>query len=242
VNDPAFRVWLGWRNDSRKEWSKFVLAMRDTFVPATWQMMRRFGLLAYVPSVLTEHQDGTLPDETALLVYESADSYKKRSDTVGGRAYSMLHEAVFRFKGTPASRSDWAEGGDGPSQGVLVATRWPAPKGGAAFAAAASRVVFIVLRHPSGAAPAPEDVRAALGSLDGELVVCRDGDLSYAWLASTYSRPAASVRQDVLRAEPAWIVEAAHDALPANCHDDVYMPLTEPLPLAADSSLHFARG
>ncbi len=98
-NTYHLRLWHGFRRLENGAWDKFVADLADTFVPATWQVMRHYGLLSYVPTLLPENQGRGMPDEIALLVYRDEAGYKTSKNTVAGRAYSKMHAALFDFIG-----------------------------------------------------------------------------------------------------------------------------------------------
>lgn len=80
----------------------FVERLGQLFMPFTVQMQRQYGLTAYLPAVLPESGESTIPDEVALVFYRTQECYHDAKRSVGGRAYSELHELVFDM---PASRS-----------------------------------------------------------------------------------------------------------------------------------------
>ena len=80
----------------------FVERLGQLFMPFTVQMQRQYGLTAYLPAILPESKDSTIPDEVALVFYRTQECYHEAKRSVGGRAYSELHELVFDM---PASRS-----------------------------------------------------------------------------------------------------------------------------------------
>jgi hypothetical protein len=58
-------------------------------------MQRLYGLTAYLPAILPESKDSTIPDEVALVFYRTQECYHEAKRTIGGRAYSELHELAF---------------------------------------------------------------------------------------------------------------------------------------------------
>lgn len=243
MSTPAFRVWLGWRADrlrSPGRWKDFVDHLKRTFVPATWQVMCRFGLLAYAPSVLQEVQNDELPDETALLVYRGVDEYKTSFGTVIGRAYSLLHGAVFESLAPHTSRSAWASPWPDAPEPKLAAYWWPAASDGPVFTDVASNVVYLVLRHPAEAPPDAGAVYGALGKLDGEVVICQVPKLSFIWLATRVEHSAQVCMNNILAAWPDWKQEAAHDATFAACEGEPFDSVKHEIALDAGQTLHFA--
>jgi hypothetical protein len=238
----AFRVWLGWRAAALREtggWDKFLGHLKSVFIPATWQVMPPFGLSAYLPSVFAEDQGDDWPDETALLVYAGTEGYEQRRPrSVAGRAYGLLHQAVFEFGKVRSSRSAWAAAWpERPAHDARVlAWYWPAAAAGPVLARADSAVVFLALGHADAPSIGADEVRQALDDVDGEVVVCRDGVMSFIWLA-THGKPSAADVAAALQARrPDWRVHAAHDAT------GVPQPIDEEqgVALAAHQTLHFA--
>lgn len=105
------RVWMGYAlsglegGDGRQ---RFYRELGRVFMPATVQMMAPLGLTAYVPGVVPPARCADVPDEVALVFYESFDAYEKACvSSTAGRAYGLLHQTVFDFRGArrPPSHS-----------------------------------------------------------------------------------------------------------------------------------------
>jgi hypothetical protein len=73
----------------------FLAALGSIFIPGTAQLQRLYGLTAYLPTVMPLDKPEGVPDEIALVFYESQQSYNDTKLTVVGRAYSSLHATVF---------------------------------------------------------------------------------------------------------------------------------------------------
>ena len=106
VAADAVRVFRG-RKKAGVQRHIFVERLGQLFMPFTVQMQRQYGLTAYLPAVLPESKESTtkestIPDEVALVFYRTQECYHEAKRSVGGRAYSELHELVFDM---PASRS-----------------------------------------------------------------------------------------------------------------------------------------
>jgi hypothetical protein len=101
VPADSVRVFRG-RKKTGVRHDIFVERLGQLFMPFTVQMQRQYGLTAYLPAVLPESKDSTIPDEVALVFYRTQGCYHDAKRSVGGRAYSELHELVFDM---PASRS-----------------------------------------------------------------------------------------------------------------------------------------
>ena len=89
----------------------FLEALRTMFIPGTAQVQRLFALRAYLPTVMPA-SNGDLPDEVALVFYESQDAYHEGTTFVLGRAYQTLHSTIFSFDRSapdflPRSKSDF---------------------------------------------------------------------------------------------------------------------------------------
>jgi hypothetical protein len=103
VPADSVRVFRGRkRADTRRD--MFVQRLGQVFMPVTIQMQRLYGLTAYLPAVLPESKDSTIPDEVALVFYRTQECYHEAKRCIGGRAYSELHELAFDMS---ASRSDF---------------------------------------------------------------------------------------------------------------------------------------
>ena len=86
--------------------SEFIQKLGTVFMPMTVQMQRLFGLTAYLPAILPETKSEGMPDEIALVFYQTQGAYHEAKRCVGGRSYSDLHQLVFDMK---ASKSTFPE-------------------------------------------------------------------------------------------------------------------------------------
>jgi hypothetical protein len=94
VPADSVRVWRGFRRaDVPTE--KFFEKLATVFIPGTVLIQQPVGLAAYLPTVLPAAKPPGVPDEIALVFYEYQKAYDEAKDTVGGRAYSDMHELVF---------------------------------------------------------------------------------------------------------------------------------------------------
>ena len=94
VPPGAVRVWRGYRLTTLSP-QDFLSALGSIFIPASAQLQRLYGLTAYLPTVMPLGKPDSVPDEIALVFYESQQAYNNTKLTVGGRAYSSLHSTVF---------------------------------------------------------------------------------------------------------------------------------------------------
>jgi hypothetical protein len=94
VPADSVRVFRGRKKaDTRRD--MFVQRLGQVFMPITVQMERLYGLTAYLPAILPESKDSTIPDEVALVFYRTQECYHEAKRCIGGRAYSELHELAF---------------------------------------------------------------------------------------------------------------------------------------------------
>lgn len=207
------RLWLGWRTAAYMTeaagWKRFTDHLAQTFVPATWEVMSDFGLRAYVPSIFSPSEPPYLPDEVALLVYESKAKYAESKSMVRGRGYSVMHAALFDFT-TPGrgSKSDWAVA-DAVAGGTSPTLRLTAP-GDPGFDDPAALVHVLLLRS-SGTLTATK-VLDALSGIPGQLAVWCQPGFAVVWIATRQPLDEATLTQ----ALPAKAqVVAFHRARPA---------------------------
>lgn len=90
----AVRVWRGYRLSSLAV-PDFLTALGSIFMPVTVQLQRLYGLTAYLPAVPPTEKAVGVPDEIALVFYETQQAYTDTALIVAGRAYSRLHSTVF---------------------------------------------------------------------------------------------------------------------------------------------------
>ena len=76
---------------------QFCSKLGSVFVPATVMMQIDAGLQSYLPSVpagLPQKPD-TVPDETAILFWESPQTYWNGFTTLAVRTYTLTHNGVY---------------------------------------------------------------------------------------------------------------------------------------------------
>jgi hypothetical protein len=95
------RVFRGRKNRLVKR-SVFIEKLGTVFMPMTVQMQRLFGLTAYLPAILPETKSEGMPDEIALVFYQTQGAYHEAKRCVGGRSYSELHQLLFDMPARPA--------------------------------------------------------------------------------------------------------------------------------------------
>ena len=72
VPADAVRVFRGKKRVKRSE---FIEKLGTVFMPMTVQMQRLFGLKAYLPAILPETKSEGMPDEIALVFYQTQGAY-----------------------------------------------------------------------------------------------------------------------------------------------------------------------
>lgn len=92
----AVRVWRGFRAPTI-ELAAFYERLSTVFVPATVLMQIDAGLDCYVPTVLAglTGKPDTVPDETAILFWDSQQTYRDGFKTLAVRTYTLTHGAVY---------------------------------------------------------------------------------------------------------------------------------------------------
>jgi hypothetical protein len=106
---PYYRFWQGWKSDvvrgEPQSYGDFALSLNRYFIPATVQYGAGKGLISYQP-VLAMNPDALahgralgydLPDEIALVGYESQDVYDQLRQTPEGQKYADLHSVFFNL-------------------------------------------------------------------------------------------------------------------------------------------------
>jgi hypothetical protein len=106
VPPNAVRVWRGYRDHSKLQLDEFYTKLGTVFIPATVLMQIDAGLCSYTPTVpagLSGKPD-TVPDETAILFWESPETYWNGFTRLAVRTYTMTHGGVYTTDGQ--SRAD----------------------------------------------------------------------------------------------------------------------------------------
>lgn len=92
----AVRVWRGFQLPSLTL-DQFCSKLGTVFVPATVKMQIDIGLQAYVPSIPAglAGKPATVPDETALIFWESPEVYWNGFTTLAVRTYTLTHGGCY---------------------------------------------------------------------------------------------------------------------------------------------------
>jgi hypothetical protein len=104
IPPDAVRVWRGYRAPTLPL-DQFFDRLGTVFVPATVKMQIANGLDAYLPTVpaALPGKPDSVPDETAVLFWDSQQTYTDGFKTLAGRTYTLTHGAVYR----PPSGADF---------------------------------------------------------------------------------------------------------------------------------------
>ncbi len=96
---PLYRFWRGFEKPGVEN---FHQILGDRFIPAAPETHAKNGLEAYLVVTPKEDHSDVIPDEYALVVYESQEAYQKAKATPEGVAYADMHWEIFE-KETSAS-------------------------------------------------------------------------------------------------------------------------------------------
>ncbi|MCP3966068.1 MAG: amidohydrolase family protein [Lentisphaerae bacterium] len=94
VAPDSVRVWRGFQVSNLSK-TNFRRELGSAFIPTAVQTQVPLGMTAYLPTVLPNNKPEDVPDEIALVFYESQKVYKETFNTPMGRAYGLLHRSVF---------------------------------------------------------------------------------------------------------------------------------------------------
>lgn len=109
------RVWTGYALADFRDAERQQLynKLGTIFMPLTVQLMQPYGLTAYLPAVVPSAASMQIPDEVALVFYESDSAYHDAATlSTGGRGYELLHQSLFNFSdegAIPPSRSHFPD-------------------------------------------------------------------------------------------------------------------------------------
>lgn len=112
IPPDAVRVWRGFRSPTLAQ-DDFFTRLETVFVPATVLMQIEIGLDVYIPTIPCglDYKPPTVPDETAILFWDSQQTYHDCFKTLAARTYTLTHGAVY----TSESRADFPL----PFEGVI---------------------------------------------------------------------------------------------------------------------------
>ncbi len=91
---PYYRVWRGFKKEPFTS-EQFNEAIAKVFVPATVEYGTGKSLTAYIPAIPNKVEGQLIPDEIALVVYDTKERYEALRATPMGKAYGDLHWEYF---------------------------------------------------------------------------------------------------------------------------------------------------
>jgi hypothetical protein len=94
TSTDSVRVWRGFKLKELNV-ETYYSKLGEVLIPITIQMQSPLGLIAYLPTILPPEKLEAIPDEIALVFYESKDVYQHTFKTTAGRAYGLIHNAIF---------------------------------------------------------------------------------------------------------------------------------------------------
>jgi hypothetical protein len=99
----AVQVWTGYRNPGLTS-AEFLRHLGETFIPAAALMQPPIGLRAYLPGVFSaEDLPAGVPEETALLFWDSQSACSTSQSTLAERVYALAHSEVYDMSASGAS-------------------------------------------------------------------------------------------------------------------------------------------
>lgn len=104
---PYYRFWRGWKIPQRSgqaySYEQFAQDINQVFIPRTVAYGSHGALISYLPVLpatpaetsALRTQGIDLPDEVALVVYDTLENYTSLRNTEEGRSYADLHRVYF---------------------------------------------------------------------------------------------------------------------------------------------------
>jgi hypothetical protein len=109
VSPHSVRVWRGFQLPTLST-DQFCSKLGTVFVPATVKMQIDIGLQSYTPAIPAglSGKPASVPDETALLFWESPEVYWNGFITLAVRTYTLTHGGCYITE-NDKSRADFPE-------------------------------------------------------------------------------------------------------------------------------------
>ncbi|HEY0370649.1 MAG TPA: hypothetical protein VGD79_01530 [Thermoanaerobaculia bacterium] len=99
----AVHVWRGYRAASTTP-AAFLAQLGETFIPSATIMQPPIGLRAYLPGAFSSDSlPAGVPEETALLFWDSQTAYTATAQTLSGRVYTNTHWRTYDMTSSSAS-------------------------------------------------------------------------------------------------------------------------------------------
>jgi hypothetical protein len=107
VSPDSVRVWRGFRLPGL-ELTEFYKKLGAVFIPATVLMQIQAGLHSYTPAIPAgiDGKPATVPDETAILFWETQNTYSEGFGLLAVRTYTLTHNGVYQTANNQ-SRADF---------------------------------------------------------------------------------------------------------------------------------------
>src|SRR5947208_1220669 len=198
VPADAVRVFRGKKRVKRSE---FIEKLGTVLMPMTVQMQRLFGLKAYLPAILPETKSEGMPDEIALVFYQTQAAYHEAKRCVGGRSYSELHQLLFDMKASKSSFPEMFTGEvqpDKPYHLFPKSVDWQI--GSARLYAGTRRSKLKETGFLKRLGQVATDLQKAPGSLDG-VIFCATNEWVVWWEHSSERTPEPNTRFDEIAVE-----------------------------------------
>ena len=99
IPPDAVKVWRGYRDPNAITQADFFQKLGAVFIPATVEMQIKAGLDTYIPTVPCgmANKPDTTPDETAILFWDSQQTYTNCFQLLACRTYTLTHNAVYKI-------------------------------------------------------------------------------------------------------------------------------------------------
>lgn len=94
---PYYRVFRGAKRADLSQ-ADYELRLSSSFIPALPATYADKGVLAYLPALPPADKPAAVPDEFALVAWESEKAYQTATRTPEGRRHGDLHWTVFERK------------------------------------------------------------------------------------------------------------------------------------------------
>lgn len=97
IPPDAVKIWRGYRA-AGTDVADFYAKLSTVFVPATVELQIAAGLDGYIPSVLAglQGKPESVPDETAIMFWDSQQTYRDSFDRLAVRTYMLTHGSTYR--------------------------------------------------------------------------------------------------------------------------------------------------
>ena len=96
VAPDSVYVWRGFMAPPPRTYANFVDFLGNVFVPACALLQPKVGLRAYIPTLVPqENKPNAVPDQTALMFWDTSQSHNLANGALAVRIYQNLHGDVY---------------------------------------------------------------------------------------------------------------------------------------------------